>query len=417
MATKNAPLKVSTGVALNTTPIQTEVIHLKKDLARNPISTTAINILKVNHTNELGGNPIGFLKLNDDGSIDLSSNPSDFGASPLVHPHAITDIAKDGYDNLNVYLNDNVNGKVPLINGNIPEAYLPSYIVGHLRFKGMVDLTSNSTPATAKEISDIFTDIQSYQTQHVGEYYIVSVAGYIKTNQSSYTFMGEFLGEENALGPFHVGVGDRILFVKYNEVGEEPVSQYYSFACLRNFIGFASYGVKGTVELSTAAATDRYNLSSSAWQSNKVIDEYALKTAMRDIVYLDNIPSLQMNTVVTTNRFWWAFRAISGEPTHTSGTVAASLGYPDEIGSVYIFSTGKVYKQISYTSPTSATWEYIETISLFPTTEFENYVGEVVRFSLLDAQLFKMTNEPLYGGDLYLYVKTYLQNGDILIVT
>ena len=297
---------------------------------------------------------------------------------------------------LDSYLTDNTNGKAPLSGGKINKSYLPEYTKGHMAYVGGADLSLGTTTANAVSLSAVFTTLGTNPDEQVGDFKIVTAAGYIKGDEVHGT-----LGTLDAMidGPIYLNVGDRIVFVAYNPTG--PV---FSFAYMHNDFSEANTIRKGVVQLADGTALNRGALNAGT-DGKAVIDEAALRAAMRDVLYAPNLRQFPDSDLGQAAHFYVLHLSIAGEPTHTVGSVATGFEVPDS-GNVYLVNTtGKLY---IYEGPTTGgAWLYYKTLS-----PFVGNAGDLAVNTVDTSAVFLITD---FDEGIYKYIKNPLVEGDILI--
>jgi hypothetical protein len=170
-----------------------------------------------------------------------------------------------------------------LSDGKIAYSYLPSYVVGGMKFYAAVSLSAG-TEGTPIELSTLWSSLvnhanQATAEQQFGAYIIVTATGWIKNSTSTtgsvagYSFFtpdGTQLGEEeDDSSPFQLEKGDWIVLRgRYSPAANTYV---YTFAIINNTYQDATTAGKGIVTLSSQ--TTYASLS-----GNNVVTDGALKT-------------------------------------------------------------------------------------------------------------------------------------------
>lgn len=360
MATVNRKIRRSVvGVITDLHP-ETEVAQIKKTTAGEALSNFSVALLGLE---DQGHAEDDYLFWNNaTGAIEYVNDPSYFGAIVDTHGHSnISDIIHHDTVTLADYFADNVNGKVPLdAQGKVPKAYLPEYIQGSMKFKGSISLAAGTTPAAAVNISTIFTTMATNPDEQIGNFYIVTAGGYLKADG---TAGGTGFIHSNVEGPIKLEIGDRIIFAQYNPVG--PV---YNFAILASSFVPASSSTLGVVALASNTIRSRFDLSATR-DPSKVLDEASLRKVIKDILYKDNLDELQINVPASPNKMHIYTETISGEPTHTTGTVSGTPGLSSDpafaVGDLVIFRgnapSSQTYRVSSINIGTGIMWEFVVT--------------------------------------------------------
>ena len=150
-----------------------------------------------------------------------------------------------------------------LVSGKIAQTYLPSYILGGLKYLGTQSLS------TSTSLSTIFGGILAFATsaddvaQRIGSYYIVSAGGELTsstaTTGSSAGYQLEPTGEEgDTTSGYVLEAGDWIVFRGETRTGSGgTLSLTYNFDIVNNTYADAGTSTKGvvTVSASTSVAT------------------------------------------------------------------------------------------------------------------------------------------------------------------
>jgi hypothetical protein len=150
-----------------------------------------------------------------------------------------------------------------LVSGKIAQTYLPSYILGGLKYLGTQSLS------TSTSLSTIFGGILGFATsaddvaQRIGSYYIVSAGGELTsiapTTGSSAGYQLEPTGEEgDTTSGYTLEAGDWIVFRGETRTGSGgTLNLVYNFDIVNNTYGDAGTSTKGvvTVSASTSVAT------------------------------------------------------------------------------------------------------------------------------------------------------------------
>jgi hypothetical protein len=150
-----------------------------------------------------------------------------------------------------------------LVGGKIAQTYLPSYILGGLKYLGTQSLS------TSTSLSTIFGGILGFATsvddvaQKIGSYYIVSAGGELTsttaTTGSSAGYQLEPTGEEgDTTSGYNLEAGDWIVFRGETRTGSGgTLNLTYNFDIVNNTYADAGTSTKGvvTVSSSTSVAT------------------------------------------------------------------------------------------------------------------------------------------------------------------
>ena len=382
----------------------TVVANIYKDADENARSAFSLNLF-LKETPTVGP---AFMKIGPNGSITWTSDPRDLGAAVYGHSHAIGEVKlADNVTLLSDYLEDNVGGKVPLGEGNVvPDTYLPTFTQGRMVLKGTASLSAGTTPATAVNLSTIFTDFNVEPEKNLGSFYIVSVAGYVKAD--GITDSGTEFIDATVEGPIWMSVGDRIIFAEYIS-GATP---QYKFALLHHDFEIATPTLAGIMSFSSLSNIENRGSLLGTSQGLAVVTEAHVRNAMRDIVYVDNVPEVTIPTAVTVlGHAYVVTAAVTEEPTHTSGTTTGAyiLGLDKIIDEdVYVvFSTGRCYKAVTITNGISIDWMYISTVTV-PNVP----AGSLARFAGTETYML-VTRRQL--PNVFVYTITDFLEGDIII--
>lgn len=470
MATFNKKIRrVVSGVA-NIVHLETVKAQIKQTSAGADRSTFSKNLFGFTH--DVAADK--YLKITTGGVINKVNTPADFGAAAETHPHDKSDISaaefsastsyvlgayvtysgtlyrfnaahsagpwtgsdvteiSTSYANIDDLLNDNMYGKVPLVGGNIPDIYFPTYTQGHMKYVGAADLTAGVDVASAVNVTALtaFAELSTNPLQKLGNFCIVSVAGYVKADGVPASGTGFVNSLEE--GPIHLSVGDRIIFAAYNAVGPT-----YTFALMHNDYRVANTSRLGVVALADGLATDRGALAVASSGSN-VIDEYALKQAMRDIIYDRNnyivsvdMDAIVLDTVQVPDRGGNVIiildtSVITNKPTHSSGdadiTVVGNNSYlPDAwmanlTAGVLVFVDENIYR-IRAIAGDVITYTFVgptQGIST-PLAQWATEAGHVLFvkiFSTKDMYCYEYYDNS-NGG--YIYYAVPIPEGDLII--
>ena len=163
-----------------------------------------------------------------------------------------------------------------LDSGKIRDTYLPSYVIGGLRFGGTQSL------ATSTSLATIFNGVVNFATtadaaaQKIGTYYIVTTGGELTTQDPTIGSVAGYVlnipGDEgDSTTPITLEAGDWIVFRAQNRVGSGGTLElYYFFDIINNTYADAGTSTKGVVTISNATDTSAMN------GSGKVITEDVL---------------------------------------------------------------------------------------------------------------------------------------------
>lgn len=294
------------------------------------------------------------------------------------------------------FLGDLTEGKIPIVGGVIPGEYFPEYVEGHMSYKGTFPL-AGSQQQDAVNISAVFPNMATSPLEQIGDFYVVSSEGWIEAD--GVVDSGTSFVSSNEEGPIFLEVGSRIVFVDYIAGTGE-----YKFALLTTKMVKALTNRTGTFTLADGQAKNRNELDDSSSDSDKTIDEYALREAMRDIVYEGNLTRISYLPAGFTGKIR-VFKVVqSGEPNGSSnytGTFSGSLS----LGDIAILSDGRIFKHESQES-SNHIFVYLGTM-IRP----NHQVGEMIMHGSEDLFYVAVSNTPNQID----YEHRTLLEGDILI--
>ena len=316
-------------------------------------------------------------------------------SAPTTYYYAV---ASSTTTTLDAFMADQVDGKVPLVDDKIPKNFLPEYTAGHMDYKGGADLSAGTSEGLAVNIATVFPNLTTNPEEQLGDFKIVTNAGFLKADG---TAGGTGFIHSNIEGPVWLNVGDRIIFAKYNTVGPE-----YTFALMITDYSKASTSLRGVVGLSDAASTNRGQLAAGSEGLN-VVDEYTLKNAMRDVVYISALPVVYLPIPYTLDTFYVYYIDPSGVPTHTAGDGTGSFAPSSTVGTCMILSNGKSYTLKTYNAG-SHTWTYQGTVAVPDMQQ-----GAYARHYAINDDTYIVTSKTSNGA---VYDKTSFVEGDLVIV-
>ena len=388
---------------------KTYVANLFKEVdGVEAISTTAQKILKMD-------SPTGiekFLRVDMNGDVVPTFSPEDFDSIASVHTHSMDDVIMDDEVPLSTFLADNVNGLVPLGDGNvIAEQYWPDAVIGHMKYVGTFNPgTDGQTTGTAINVSTIFTNYSVNPTQKIGQYYIFTAGCYIKSD--GVTNSGTELIDAEVEGPVWVNTGDRIVYAEYSI--DESLVSHYKFIPLKTLRNLATTTTSGIVKAADhTMISDRGTLSNAGTSALRAVSEAVVRNAMRDIVYYPDLKTIPIPQTNIDNAHIF-YQTVTGEPTHTSGTVQTSTPLYDALleshdGQYVMFSSGKLYQISEVGANISHT--YIGTYSVPTGITVGSYVhgAQDTNIYVVIANVFGPAG---YGQT---YIPSTLVEGDILI--
>lgn len=243
------------------------------------LSTVGTNLLdKANPTVN------SFIRINQNGSVDyltaaqLKSNTDGIDAADKVHTHAIADVTNTvalGGDG--VSLATKLSGKADLTapGGTIQTSQIPDFLFSGMRF---IDAAT-----TGDTLTSLLGQINgSSDVEKKGGYFVATTEFTLAqgTNTSLTVAYGDDGGSETG-SSITVEKGDWIVYAGSNE-----------FAIVNNTYRLADTSSRGIVALSAGTNTLRSQLHTSS-SGEKVMDEFAVKTVMKDIFYQSTTPSGQ----------------------------------------------------------------------------------------------------------------------------
>jgi hypothetical protein len=185
-------------------------------------------------------------------------------AADAVHYHTIADINQDA-----TTLQQELDLRADLENGKIKSSQIPDFLFGGLRF---IDALSG-----AQTLSTIFSSINgTTDAEKVGGYFVAS--GDITVTLGTHTIGYGDDGDETTNNTI-IEKGDWLVYAGSQE-----------WAVVNNTYRRATAGERGIVSLSPGTIAVRSGLSSTT-DGDKVMDERAVKTVMKEIFYQSATPS------------------------------------------------------------------------------------------------------------------------------
>lgn len=225
-----------------------------------------------------------FVRINQNGTVDylsatqLKSASEGMDAADKIHNHAIADVTNTvalGGDG--VSLATKLTGKADLTapGGTIVSAQIPDFL-----FSGMRFIATATTGATMTSLLALINGTSD--TEKKGGYFVATADFTLTsgTNSSLTVLYGDDGGVETGAS-VAVEKGDWIVYAGSN-----------GFAIVNNTYRVADTSSKGIVALSAGTNTLRSQLQNSS-SGLKVMDEFAVKTVMKDIFYQSSTPSGQ----------------------------------------------------------------------------------------------------------------------------
>jgi hypothetical protein len=208
-----------------------------------------------------------FVQVGTNGStsyLNASQLKTAIDAANAVHYHTIADINQDA-----TTLQEELDLRADLSNGKILSSQIPDFLFGGLRF---IDALTG-----AQTLSTIYSNINgSTDAEKVGGYFVAS--GDITVTLGTHTIGYGDDGDETAGGTI-VEKGDWLVYAGNQE-----------WAVVNNTYRKATTGARGIVSLSSGTIAVRSGLSSTT-DGDKVMDERAVKTVMKEIFYQLSTPS------------------------------------------------------------------------------------------------------------------------------
>jgi hypothetical protein len=238
-----------------------EQIHPETNLDQiTDISTAGKNIAKLANPGAEGLlmiNSAGVASVTPTGDVRVA-----IGAAATSHPHIQSDITN---------LVSTLAAKADLAGGKIISTQIPDWMIGGLKYAG-----SHSTPATLT-IDDNFRTAygMSDDVTTKGRYVIMTTVTCSVTLAANHVFM---TGDEgDIVTPITLEQGDWIVYRGKNGVN-------YEFDVVNNMYQNAATNATGVVRLTDGSVKARAALANSS-DPLKVVDEYALREAMKGIYY------------------------------------------------------------------------------------------------------------------------------------
>lgn len=199
--------------------------------------------------------------------VAVANIPALIGASPTVHTHTIAQITN---------LTTQLAAKADLSGGKIQSTQMPSWILGGLKYVMAISESSKTIDATFLTALGASTNESTF-----GRYAIVTADTCILTLAANYVLMSGDEGDTTSTVTLEKG--DWIVYRGHD-------NSTFRFDIINNTYQHAGTGaVYGIVGLTSGSATSRVSLSSSS-SSTKVVDEAALRSVMKDIIYADTEP-------------------------------------------------------------------------------------------------------------------------------
>jgi hypothetical protein len=144
-----------------------------------------------------------------------------------------------------------------LTDGKISQSYLPSYVIGGLKFGGTQSLATSTSLATIFGSIISFATTADAATQKIGTYYIVTTGGTLTTTDPTIGSVAgyslEAPGDEgDSTTPITLEAGDWIVFRAQSRTGSGGTLEIlYLFDIINNTYGDATTAAKGIVTLSS----------------------------------------------------------------------------------------------------------------------------------------------------------------------
>lgn len=213
-----------------------------------------------------------FVKIAANGSVSTINastlkSSSELDAADAGHSHSISDVTG---------LQTALDSKATLSNSKIQSSNIPDFLFGGLRFV--------SALSSAPTLSSLYTSIDgSDATERAGGYF-VSTGNYAVTLGTGHIIAYGDDGDETS-GGFTLEKGDWLVYTKYNSS-----TTNHEWAVINNTYRNATTSSAGIVALSPGTATVRSGLNSSS-NAERVMDEKAAKTVLKDIFYSSTTPS------------------------------------------------------------------------------------------------------------------------------
>lgn len=241
------------------------------------LSTVGTNLLdKANPTVN------SFIRINSNGSVDyltatqLKSAADGIDAADKVHTHTIADITNtvaEGGDGVD--LATKLSGKADLTapGGTVQTSQIPDFL-----FSGMRFIAAASTGDT---LTSLLAQINgSSDVEKKGGYFVATAEFTLAqgTNTLLTVAYGDDGGSETG-SSITVEKGDWIVYAGSN-----------NFAIVNNTYRVADTSSRGIVALSAGTNTLRSQLHNTS-SGDKVMDEFAVKTVMKEIFYTSTQPS------------------------------------------------------------------------------------------------------------------------------
>ena len=199
-------------------------------------------------------------------------NSDNLDAADADHHHTISDIRESDGTTLQSILDS----KATLSNNKIQSSNIPDFLFGGLRFV--------SALTSAPTLSVLYGNIDgSDATERAGGYF-VSTGNYQVSLGTGHIIAYGDDGDETS-NSFTLEKGDWLVYTKYNSS-----TSNHEWAVINNTYRLAENGVTGIVALSAGTASVRSGLNSNQ-SGERVMDEKATKTVLKDIFYQSSEPT------------------------------------------------------------------------------------------------------------------------------
>lgn len=166
-----------------------------------------------------------------------------------------------------------------LSGGKIAYTYLPSYVIGGLKFGGTTSLATSTSLATIFNGVVNFSTTADAATQKFGTYFIVTTGGTLTTQEATIGSVAGYLlnapGDEgDDVTPITLEAGDWIVLRAQQRVGSGGTLElYYLFDIINNTYQDATTSAKGIVTLSSQTTY-------ASLTGNNVVTDGVLKTVI-----------------------------------------------------------------------------------------------------------------------------------------
>lgn len=231
------------------------------------LTTVSENLLSLSNPSENV-----FVKIAANGTVSTINattlkSSSELNAADAGHSHTISDVTG---------LQSALDSKATLSNSKIQSSNIPDFLFGGLRFV--------SALTTAPTLSTLYGNIDgSTATEREGGYF-VSTGTYSVTLGTGHIVAYGDDGDETS-GGFTLEKGDWLVYTGYNSS-----TSNHEWAVVNNTYRLAEAGVTGIVALSAGTASVRSGLNGTQ-SGERVMDEKATKTVLKDIFYQSGTPS------------------------------------------------------------------------------------------------------------------------------